>query len=93
MLQSVSQFFVKLANLAEAEGRLARYHVVRIACALGLLVMAAVLVLAAVIAWACALYLVLRDVLHPAGALAIVAAVLLIVSVAMGAGAWAMNKD
>jgi hypothetical protein len=81
-LRSVQQFVVKVANLAEAEGRVAKYHIVNVLQATVLLVAAGTLVVVGVTALAAALFLGLNRVMPSWLALGIVALVPLMLGVA-----------
>jgi hypothetical protein len=77
MFAPLGQFVVKVANLAEAEGRLAIGHLQRLGL-LGVLISAAgMLVIGAVAVLAAAVYVALHKCVHPAVALLASALVLL----------------
>ncbi len=82
MFSSVGQFIVKIANLLEAEGRIASQQMIRIGAILLLMAGASVLGVVAILAMAAAIYVALQHFLHHAGALAVAAVMLL------GAAAW-----
>ena len=71
-MRSPSEFVVRVANLAEAEGRIARRKVVEIIAAAVLWLAAAMLMVAGLLALVAALYLGLRDVIAPHWAMAFV---------------------
>jgi hypothetical protein len=71
-LRALSEFVVRVANLAEAEGRLVREKTLEMISATLLWLTAALLAVAGVLALFAALYLGLRVFIHPAFAMAIV---------------------
>lgn len=76
-MQFIGEFLVRVANLAEAEGRLAWDRIAKLAVAILLFALAMIIFLLAVIALSTAAFLGLLEVMHPAGALAIVGFTLL----------------
>ncbi len=84
----LGQFIVKVANLAEAEGRVAKQSVFLLAAAVLVFAAAVALVLVALVLLGVAMYLGLAEVMPPGGAAALVGAILLLVGLvaAMSAG-------
>lgn len=80
----IGQYIVRVADLAEAEGRLAARGLVRVAVVVLLGGAAVALGMVAVVMLAGALYLALAIVIPPAAALTIAAAVVLAATVAAG---------
>lgn len=89
MLNRIGRFIVRIADLAEAEGRLASKGLVRAAVVLLLAGAAVTLGVVAVVALCGAFYLTLADTLPPSGALALSG--LLMLAVAAGT-AWAAHN-
>ena len=94
MFKHLSEFIVKVANLAEAEGRQLRAIVTRMGVGFAMLVAAALLVVMGIGAMALAMYAGLREGMHPGWAGLLTGITTL--GVAAGVGAWgvaAMKKD
>lgn len=81
-MKALSEFVVRVANLAEAEGRLAREKVVEVIMAAGLFLAGALLAVAGLLTFVAALYLGLRSHISPAWAMALVAIIPLAASAA-----------
>ena len=79
-MKALAQFIVRLTELAEAEGRAAQRGLFRLALALLLLWLVALLALIGVGLIGGALYLVFARVIAPAGALAIVGGLALLLA-------------
>ena len=94
LFKHLSEFIVRVASLAEAEGRQLRAIVTRIGVGFATLVAAALLVVMGIGAMALAMYAGLREGMHPGWAALLTGIATL--SVAGGVGAWgvaAMKKD
>lgn len=85
----MSQFVVKVANLLEAEGRIARHHVTRILQAAVVLIAAATLLVVGLVALAAAGFLGLRLLMPAWAALAIIA----LIPLALGVVGALIGKD
>lgn len=72
-MKAISEFVVRVANLAEAEGRLVREKTVEVIAAAMLWLAGALLGVAGLLGVFFALYLGLRIVVHPALAMAVCA--------------------
>ncbi len=72
MFKNVTELVVRTADLLEAEGRSLRYHSVRVGMAIGLVLVASLLLLGSLLAILVALHIVLSRSLNPAAAWAIV---------------------
>lgn len=72
-MKSVGELVVRVAELAEAEGRLAKRNVAEVLIVAVMLAAAVVLIVSACIALCAAAFLGLATTMHPAAALAIVA--------------------
>ena len=77
-MQTLVEFVVRIANLLEAEGRLAKHHVVNVVVVSLVFLAATVLLVAAALVLVCAAYLGLRTVMPPAWAAALMGFVLLV---------------
>lgn len=84
MLGSLGQFAVKLANLAEAEGRVARAEAIRLGTALLFGFAATMLALVGVFVISGALYAALANVVAPAWAMLIVGCGLIAIAALVG---------
>lgn len=84
MFKSVSELVVRTADLLEAEGRALRYHSVRVGMALGLVLVAALLLLGSIVAVLAALHIVLHNQLNAAAAWAIIGAMGLAIAGVLG---------
>ncbi len=84
MFATLGQFVVKVVNLAEAEGRVAMSHLLRLAMVIVLFASVGVLVTAAAVLLAAAIYVALASVLHPATALLVSALFLLCAAAVIG---------
>jgi hypothetical protein len=74
VFKGVTELVVRTADLLEAEGRALRYHSVRVGMALGLVLVAALLLLGSIVAVLGALHIVLHHTLGPAAAWGIIGA-------------------
>jgi hypothetical protein len=93
MLASLGKFIVRIADLAEAEGRLAARHIVQLGTVLVTVLAAAALGVAALLVLAYALYLTLVAAgMHPALATGLTGLLLAIVSAGVGFAAFSLNQ-
>ena len=72
-MRSVGELIVRVADLMEAEGRVARRNIVRLIFISVILVTAAMTLVAGILSLGAAVFLGLNSVMHPGWALAIVA--------------------
>lgn len=72
-MKSIAELIVRVANLAEAEGRAAKRNVVRVLSGGVIFLVAGGLVVSGFVALCAAIFLGLTEVIHPGWALAIVA--------------------
>lgn len=72
-MKSIGELVVHVAELAEAEGRLAKRNIVEVLLVAIIMLAACVFLLSAALALCAAAYLGLANTMHPAAALAIVA--------------------
>ena len=93
MLKIFGQFAVKLAELAEAEGRLARRHASKLALVMATMLLAAGLLLAAILLLASSLYYALEPRVGQPGALLIIGVIVLALAGISAAAAARMHKE
>lgn len=94
LFKHLSEFIVRVANLAEAEGRQLRAIVTRIGVGFAMLLAAALLVVLGIGAMALAMYAGLRESMHPGWAGLLTGIATLGVAAGLGAaGVAAMKKD
>jgi hypothetical protein len=83
-VNTLIELVLRLAGLVEAEGRVAKQNAVRVALAVCIWALATILLAVALLGLATSVFLGLASVMHPAVALLIVAAMVLVVAVACG---------
>jgi hypothetical protein len=83
-VNTLIELVLRLAGLVEAEGRVAKQNAVRVALAVCIWALATILLAVALLGLATSVFLGLASVMHPAIALLIVAAMVLVVAVACG---------
>lgn len=93
MFKSVSELAVRLANLAEAEGRLARYYAIRLVVVAALALAATMTGLAAIGLLAAALMIALIPGIGAAWSAVVVAAILITFAAALALGASHVQKS
>ncbi len=93
MLRIFSQFAVKLAELAEAEGRLARRHASKLALVMAAMLLAAGLLLTAILLLASSLYYALAPHLGQPAALLVIGLIVLALAGIAAATAARFHKE
>lgn len=81
-MNTLIELVLRLAGLVEAEGRAAKQNAVRVAAAVCIWVLATILVAVGLLGMATSMFLGLAEVMHPAVALLIVAALVIGIAVA-----------
>lgn len=81
-MNTLIELVLRLAGLVEAEGRVAKENAVRVAAAVCIWVLATLLVGVGLLGFAAAIFLGLASVMHPAIAVLIVAAMVLVIAIA-----------
>ena len=93
MLASFGKFIVRIADLVEAEGRLAARHLIQLGTVMAVVFAAAALGVASLLVLAAALYLALESVMHRAAAMGLTGLALVLAAGGVAFAAFSLNQQ